>query len=184
MLAGFLLAIGLVAVMNLFFAAQRSSSDTLNVIIASQLAQEGVEVARNVRDNNSAFRAQNWLSGPPNNCSTTVAGNCDPFRYFPNGNQRCTVSYGASGPTAFTCPAGSLVLSALASGLYQHGLGVTTRFYRLVKIEHPGGADTARVQSFVTWQDPLNNLNGAGAITWCTPYNKCVYAELLLTTWK
>ncbi|MFZ1626681.1 MAG: hypothetical protein WAT81_02640 [Candidatus Moraniibacteriota bacterium] len=182
-LAAFVLTTGIIAVMSLFVAAHRGSFDTRNVIIASELAQEGVEIALNIRDNNSAHRLENWTTG--DNCQFSLAGNCDPFRYFPNGaNSRCTVNYNSSGAAAFTCPPTQPVMN-LDNTFYSHGAGGSaSRFFRIIKINHAAASDTALVQSFVSWQDPGANLNGGGAIAWCNVFNRCVYTELLLSAWK
>ncbi len=182
-LSGFLLTTGIVSVMSLYTVSHRSSFDTRNMITAAELAQEGVEIARNIRDNNTAYRADNWETG--DNCRGSIVGNCDPFRYFPTGtNLNCNVSYNSSGATAFDCSSPQIAVTTNASGFFHNGAGAVTRFYRQIKIDHTGGSDTARIQSFVTWKDPGANLNGAGAITWCTPYNQCVYTELFLSRWK
>ncbi len=186
LLAGFILTVGMVTVMSLFSASHRQSTDTRSVIIATGLAQEGAEIVRNIRDNNIAYRAKNWTAG--DNCSTSTLGNCDPFRYFPNvANQLCTISYNSSVTADMSCPGSpSTLLSLDGNGLYQHGGGTATRFYRLLKIDHTGGADTARVQSFVSWKPngPGSSLNGNGAVGNCTLATQCVYTELLLNNWK
>lgn len=182
-LSGFMLTTGIVAVMSLYTVSHRSSFDTRNVITASELAQEGVEVARNIRDNNTAYRADNWATG--DNCQASTAGNCDPFRHFPTGaNQNCNVSYNSSGATAFDCSSPQLDVTLSNTGFLHNAGGATTRFYRLIKIDHIAASDSARVQSFVAWQNPGGNLNGGGALAWCTPYNQCVYTELFLSRWK
>ncbi|MGB3072721.1 MAG: hypothetical protein WBB68_00445 [Candidatus Moraniibacteriota bacterium] len=181
LLSGFVLTVGMVTVMSLFSASHRQSFDTRNVIIASGLAQEGAEIVRNIRDNNIAYRTKNWTTG--DNCSTSTSGNCDPFRYFPTAaNERCTASFG---DTTFNCSSPSFALGMNGNGLYQHGAGITaSRFFRVLKIDQSGSADSARVQSFVSWQDPGSNLNGSGAVAWCTLGNQCVYTELFLDNWK
>jgi len=171
-LSAFLLTTGILTVMSLFSASHRSAIDTRQVIIASLLAQEGVEIARNIRDNAIATKAE------------TGDSSYDVFTDFPNGAaSRRTVSYNSA---SFTTP-GSIFLSWDGSGFQRHGAGTFTGFWRILKIDHTGSSDTtARVQSFVVWSSsgPGSNLNGAGATTWCSPYNKCVYTELLLTAWK
>jgi Tfp pilus assembly protein PilV len=181
LLSGFVLTVGMVTVMSLFSASHRQSFDTRNVIIASGLAQEGAEIARNIRDNNLAYRTKNWTTG--DTCSTSMTGNCDPFRSFPTtANQRCAASYGDA---TFTCSNPTFALGLNGNGLYQHGAGVAaSRFYRVLKINHASGGDTARVQSFVIWQNPGSNLDDDGAVSWCTIGNQCVYTELFLDNWK
>lgn len=182
-LSGFMLTTGIVSVMSLYTVSHRSSFDTRNMITASELAQEGVEVARNIRDNNTAYRADNWATG--DNCQASTAGNCDPFRYFPNGaNSNCSVSYNSSGAAAFSCGSAQTAVTTSNTGFLHNGAGAATRFHRLIKINYVGPSDSAQVQSFVAWQDPGSNLNGGGALAWCTPYNKCVYTELFLSRWK
>jgi hypothetical protein len=182
-LSGFMLTTGIVAVMSLYVVSHQNSFDTRNLITASELAQEGVEVARNVRDNNTAYRAKNWSTG--DNCQASTAGNCDPFRYFPNGaNSNCSVNYNSTGGTAFSCGGPQLAVTTNGSGFLHNAGGTATRFYRLIKINYVGPADSARIQSFVTWQNPGGSLNGGGALGWCTSANKCVYTELFLSRWK
>lgn len=181
-LSGFLLTTGIVSVMSLYTVSHRSSFDTRNMITAAELAQEGIEIARNIRDNNTAYREDNWTTG--DNCSGSTAGNCDPFRHFPNGaNSNCNVSYNSSGATAFDCSAPQTAVTTSNTGFLHTGAGTATRFFRLIKIDHTG-TDSARVQSFAAWQNPGGNLNNAGAVNWCTPYNQCVYSELYLSRWK
>lgn len=189
LLSSFILTVGLVTIMSLFSASHRQSLDARNIIIATNLAQEGAEIARNIRDNNLAFRLRNWTTGA--NCSAYTtppfpSGACDPFNNFPNGaNRRCTASYGDTG---FNCSNPSFVLGLDGSGLYQHGAGVAgSRFSRVLRIDHLGGSSDTRIQSFVLWQaaSALPNGSGAnGAVSWCTPANKCVYTELFLNSWK
>lgn len=182
-LSGFMLTTGIVSVMSLYIVSHQSSFDTRNLITASELAQEGVEVARNIRDNNTAYREINWATG--DNCQASTSGNCDPFRYFPTGaNEICSVNYNSSGASAFDCTTPQIAVTTSGAGFFHNGGGTSTRFFRLIKIRHIGSSDTARIQSFVTWQDPGNHLNGGGALAWCTPYNQCVYTELFLSRGK
>ncbi len=183
MLAGFVLTVGIVSVMSLFSAAKKSAYDTRNVIIATDLAQEGVEVARNIRDNNIAYRVEH-------NCLSDTTGACDPFNNFPNAMRH--VNYNS----ATFINGGNNWLSINGSGLLAHGAGSGTIFIRYIKVGHTGGSDTARVQSFVTWQNsaynitgssyvnPVPQLNGANPTTWCIPSNRCIYTEALLTAWR
>lgn len=181
-LAGFVLTTGIVAVMSLYTVSHRNALDTRNVIIASGLAQEGVEVARNIRDNNTAYRTKYWVTG--DNCQASDTGNCDPFRYFPNGaNSNCNVNYDSAGSSAFDCSSPQIAVT-VNGGFFHNRSGTATQFFRQIKIDHPGGSDSARVQSFVSWKNPGTNLNGSGAVAWCTPYNQCVFTELYLSRWK
>lgn len=46
------LSVGILAVLTLMTSSMRNSMNSRNSIIASELAQEGIELARNIRDNN------------------------------------------------------------------------------------------------------------------------------------
>lgn len=51
----FVISVGLVAVVNLIAASIRDSMSSRDLIVASQLSQEGVEIVRNIRDNDLNF---------------------------------------------------------------------------------------------------------------------------------
>ena len=178
LLAAFVLTVGLLATESLITFSYKSSGDSQDLIVASELAQEGVELARNVRDNNLVYREDHKAS----DCQSSMNGQCDPFNGFsPGNNKKCLISYA---DTTLDCGGNPDPALALSGNFYQHtGSG---RFYRLLKTDMSGnGTDTnVRIRSFVTWQDPGNHLNGGGDVAWCTILNKCVYTELFLTAWK
>lgn len=168
-LSSFLLTVGVLAALNLVVFSYRVSSETQRLLVASELAQEGAELARNVRDQALVNKA---ASGSPT----------DVFVNFPavGTNNNCTIDYSTAN---FSCGSPNMLLG-LSNGLYRHGVG-SSPYYRLIKIDRTGTPNTARVRSFVAWQNPGNNLNGTnGAINWCTTANKCVYTEILLTEWR
>lgn len=168
-LSSFIMTMGIVSVLGLINFSFKSSVESQDIIVASELAQEGVELARNIRDN--ALVDKMATDSPT-----------DVFTNFPNGaNSRCAIDYN---DTAFDCGSPVITLTLMPSGFYEHQTGSNARFYRMLKIDHTGGADTARVKSFVTWQNPGSNLHGGGDTAWCTLINKCVYTEVFLTQWK
>ncbi|MFA9262748.1 MAG: hypothetical protein ACEQSB_05400 [Undibacterium sp.] len=179
MLAGFVLTVGIISVMSLFIASQQSARDTRSVIVATNLAQEGIEVARNIRDNNIAYRVLN-------SCGTNWTGSCDPFNGFPNAMRHLNYN------SASFISGGNDWLSYNGSGFLAHGAGSGTFFVRYIKVSHTGASETARVQSFVSWQsstyddyqNPVPQLNGGNPTAWCIPSNRCVYTEALLSAWK
>ncbi len=168
-LSSFIMTMGIVSVLGLITFSFRSSVETQDIIVASELAQEGAELVRNIRDN--ALIDKIATESPT-----------DVFIDFPNGNNsRCAIDYN---DTAFDCGNPNFGLTLTANGFYEHQAGSGSRFYRVLKIDHVAPSDMARVKSFVSWQDPGNNLNGGGDAAWCTLLNKCVYTEVFLTQWK
>lgn len=169
-LASFVLTLGLTAAISLISSSFRSSIENQNVIVASELAQEGVELVRNIRDNDLVKKV---ATGTPD----------DVFTNFPNGNgSRCVIDYN---DTSLNCSGNPDKRLDVSSGFYQTPSSTSdTRFYRLIKIDHVPPAVFARVKSFAVWQDPGSNLNGNGDTTWCTLANKCVYTEIFLTEWQ
>lgn len=168
-LSSFIMTMGIVSVLGLINFSFKSSVEAQDIIVAAELAQEGVELARNIRDN--ALVDKMATESPT-----------DVFTGFPSGaNSRCAIDYN---DTAFDCGSPIITLTLDANGFYHHQTGAGARFYRMLKIDHTGGSDTARVKSFVTWKNPESNLNGGGDTSWCTLVNKCVYTEVFLTQWK
>lgn len=166
-LSAFMLSFGMTTVIALIGSSFRMTVNTQNIVLASQLAQEGIELSRNIRDNDLVDKEA--LGAP-----------ADVFTNFPNGaNSNCIIDYTMN---ALDCSPANYGLG-ISSGFYRHGVPGGL-FYRVVKINHTGGSDQALVKSFVTWQDPAGNLNGGGASSWCTLENKCVYAEVLLIAWE
>lgn len=177
--ASFLLGVGIATVVALVAASFRNSSETKRLIVASELAQEGVELMRNVRDNRVADKQDQIDS----NGSSTI----EVLDILPGGpDHRCRVGY-----TSGSVECGGSLDFSLAldnAGFYAHGVG-TGRYKRVIRVDDTGsGADEiARVVSLVTWADSTSNLTGGStgnALNWCTLANNCVYTELLLTAWK
>ncbi len=166
------MTMGIVSVLGLINFSYKSSVEAQDIIVAAELAQEGVELARNIRDNALVDKI---ATGSPTDVFST--GN------FPSGaNNRCAIDYN---DTAFDCGNPLTTLTLTPSGFYEHQSGSGARFYRTLKIDSVAGPNrTASIKSFVTWQNPGSNLNGGGATNWCTLINKCVYTEIFLTQWK
>ena len=69
MIAAFVLTVGITGALNLIVSVMRNSMNTRNAVIASGLAQEGIELIRNIRDNNMLF-ALSDLSIDPELCGS------------------------------------------------------------------------------------------------------------------
>jgi hypothetical protein len=174
-LASFVLTVGLISIAALAASGYRQSLASRDTIIATGLAQEGVELVRNVRDNNLAAGGTGFVG-------------------FSNPNKHCRVDYN----DAFAYPNATTVNPALnctaASGgqmrytlrydgrYYVHADTDRERFSRHIYVDY-NGTDTALVRSFAyltTSYTPPANGNASG----CTAANKCAYTEVTLTNWK
>lgn len=164
LLAAFILSVGLLTVVKLFQVSVSQSIFLRDATIASQLAQEGVELVRNVRDNDF------------------VAGGTG-FSAFNSSNRHCYIS--VNSPT-LNCYSGQSDTShynlVYQSGQYQ-STSAAAKFQRYVYVEYASGGPQAVIRSFVVWGGAALPSN-TGSTSGCTIRNKCVYTEALLTNWK
>lgn len=189
-LASFVLTVGIISVVKIMASSYSASEETQDLMIAAELAQEGVELVRNIRDNEIARKVTD--------IETNGSSSIDVLGFLPNSDHSCIVDYlfvdnNGDGDIiddgeALDC--GGAPDSALGfnAGLFYAHNGANSGFYRRIKIDKVAGT-SARVLSLVTWQNPSDIpqfLNGSlnNAISSCTIENKCVYTELLLTTWR
>jgi Tfp pilus assembly protein PilV len=178
LLAGFVLTTGLLSISALMVKSLQNSFENRDTIIAVELAQEGVELVRNVRDNDLA------------------AGN-DGFTAFSNLDKHCRINYNDSS-SSLDCNSsqGSASRYTLqySVGFYQHNNTSAERFSRYIYINKvtSGSEINALVRSFVYWGDSLWTPGGMGAVGGrgtgysgnCTIAKKCVFTEVNLTNWK
>lgn len=175
LLGSFILAMGLTATTALIAGSLRHSLQAQDVIVAAELAQEGVELVRNVRDNDFA-----------------EGGNG--FNPFSNGRRHCRRDYVEAVGSALNCQGGQGSASRYyleyrsgfggPAGYYQHS-NTRGRFSRYIYVDYnqSGGEHTALVRSFVYWGGaPVPPSDGSTAS--CISVNRCVFAELVLTNWK
>lgn len=129
---------GIVAVYGVFFPAITQTYNVSSRLTAVYLAQEGLEIVRNVRDNN--FIAGNIWSAGLLNC-----------------NLGCQGTYKTG--TATQEPEDQLVpfdpnqyLTLNADGFYSYsGTGTVTPFLRKITITQELGTDILKVASEVSW---------------------------------
>ncbi|HPN96241.1 MAG TPA: hypothetical protein PLK35_00580 [Candidatus Moranbacteria bacterium] len=153
-LSVFIVSVGLVAVMSLLTASIKETLGSRSQQVASLLAQEGVELVRNIRDNNWARQLDDSFNG------IDAANNC-------------TIAYNST----LSC-SGDYKLSRNTSGYYVHNSNLPdTRFSRKIIIS--GGANVRRIISMVVW----DRDDFPGSVDGCTTKNKCSYAEITLTKW-
>lgn len=174
-LSMFIVSIGLVTITAVISGSLRYSYKNQDVIIATDLAQEGVELVRNVRDNNFAGGGTGFASFSP-----SANHHCRIDWNDPNTSLDCASSQGTA----------SRYYLQYAGGFYAHGSGATQeRYSRYIYINYTSNAqgDRALVRSFVFWgnatftgNSPLPASSGSD----CTTVNSCVYSETFLTAWK
>jgi len=164
-IAAFIVTVGLVAVINLIVSGISHTTDSRDHIIASQLAQEGVELVRNIRDNN-------WAN---NNNSF------DPSKFPIVDRYNCRIDK----DNGITCNDGiNHKKLYYNNGFYVHTAGTPTptKFQRKIELKYDtGNANTANsltVTSIVIWGSNFHVLAD------CNVSHKCVYAQSVLTKWR
>ncbi|OGI21423.1 MAG: hypothetical protein A2808_00255 [Candidatus Moranbacteria bacterium RIFCSPHIGHO2_01_FULL_55_24] len=170
MLSAFVLSVGLLAVTALIASSMRHSMENRDAIIASELAQEGVELIRNIRDNDFAAGNDGFSTG------------------FSTSRRHCHMSYNSSSMTCTATQGGSSrYYLQLSGGHYSHASS-TQRFSRYIYIDYDNGQKTAEVKSFVYWNWTSSSMPSyvprTGNTANCTLVNKCVYTEAFLTSWR
>lgn len=161
MLAVFLVSAGMVGVLGLLSKTLSNSMDSRDQTIAVLLAQEGVELVQNLRDNNWAQEKKAF----GNDGETT----------FPSGNKNnCRIDYN---DTSLECD--SKYELKYNGHFYVEGSG--EKFQRKIQVEYIGGnyldADKAEITSTVTWN------NNEPDKTNCNTSKKCAFTTVTLTRW-
>lgn len=165
LISSFVMTIGLVVIVNTIARSLNYSIENRDAIIATELAQEGIELVRNVRDNDFAD-GSNGFSSPA----------------FSSG-EHCRIDYSSNLDCQLSLGTSSRYALGYTNGFYKHD-GGTGRFSRYIYINSSGLGDDARatVRSFVYWKGFTPPLSGNPVN--CTGTNKCVYTETFLTSWK
>lgn len=191
MVAVFLVTTGLLAAVYLVSKSLAQSLDSRDQQVADLLAQEGVELVRNVRDNN-------WLANAPSSflylppyfpaVADGLVHNCiigPAYAYSYSGNPL------APGGTNILCGAYTFTQYHLCmdgNGVYSYcGAPPYSNFYRRISIVRSGSgnSETATVYSIVVWGGssmPDVDLP-SGTVPSCTTANKCVYTSVKLSGW-
>lgn len=183
LVAAFVLTVGLTATTALIVSSIEHAYDNREAIIAAELAQEGVELIRNVRDQNFALEADGTPAGQG-------------FAGFSEPDKHCLMN---SDDTSFTCTPSQG--SPTSRGYYLQvpsfpGLGerfshtvAVSRFARYIYIDYSIANNNARVISFAFWDwtngDSMPSyIPGNGNTSSCTLANKCIFSEAFFTQWN
>jgi len=165
-----ILSLGLVGIMKLASVNLRTSMDSRDEIVAASLAQDGLELVYNIKDNNKANGVANQ------------------FQYFPAGNSSTcridrTYNYVTSGGNPIcpvAAPSYQLNYSVGTGFVHTAGLGAT-KFFRRVKIATVGGNKV--VTAYVTWNKTAPTalmVAAADCKTTCNVKTKCTCAQMTL----
>jgi prepilin-type N-terminal cleavage/methylation domain-containing protein len=133
-----IVVIALISALSLITFSTTSIRINKSKIIAAGLVQEGLEIVKNIRDNN-------WLHNCPA-CDRRTTGT---WRTGLNaGDSR--VQYNLENLLSFS----SVPLKIDSNGFYQYDSGSNTSFYRRINIYYiPGNDDQIKVIAEVTWTE-------------------------------
>ncbi len=182
LLAAFTLSVGLTATAALVASSIEKTYGNRDAAIGVELAQEGIELVRNVRDQNFAQEKEGIPSGQgfsgfsetDKHCRMNSSDNL--FTCYPSQGTPASRSYFLDEPA-----------SPGAGGRYQH-TSATRRFGRYIYIDYNDAAKNARVVSYVFWGWTNDNampsfIPNNGGTTSCTLENKCVFSEVFFSRW-
>lgn len=161
MISVFVLSTGIVAAMSLISSSFKETIDSKNQILASLLAQEGIEIVKSIRDNN-------WNSGE------------DTFENFPGSdNPACFVDMNSA---SISC-SGSKKLDLDNSGFYVRN-NSSGKFQRIIRVSGTSG-ETRTIESIVVWGDSFQGLDSFSndPDDLCDTANKCAFARIVLSKW-
>jgi Tfp pilus assembly protein PilV len=134
-----IITIGLVGVLALVNQNIQAQQINRNMLIASQLAQEGLELVRNKRDANWLIDGNDWKIGAGAGTDSDIVQDLT-YTIDYSGNINGSVN-----------DISSANLKINASGFYEHASGDSTIFYRLITVADNG--DWVEVNSRVQWKE-------------------------------
>lgn len=167
MLSIFLLSVGMIAIITLMANSIKNNANNRNSIIATQLAQEGIELVRNKRDLNIAMLSYEEAKDPAKIKNAAFKEIDKNKSYCPGVRDgKVELTGGCDGEVQYDDSSG-----------YNHYSGETTIFSRKVFVLNSMGNDTRVVRSMAIW----GNDGFPTDMEDCTIANKCVHVELTLT---
>lgn len=140
----FIISMAFIGLMSLTGQNIQAQYTNENSLIASQLAQEGLELVRNIRDSN-------WISGQPHYYDNIYKDSDDTYivAYTPIGATDF-------GPDTIDDPGAKLYINS--SGNYDHdSSGVPTPFYRLITVVTTAKNEYLEVECKVKWNERGKN---------------------------
>jgi type II secretory pathway pseudopilin PulG len=146
-IAIFVITVGIVGILGLVTWTISSSTYSSDKLVAAYLAQEGIEIVRNIRDTN-------WLEGAANWDDGFTVGNYYEVDYDDPDLVNCPLpcDYGSSGT--------NLDFLKINSGFYNYSLGSDTKFKRRITISNGPIVESFNVEVGVFWEhrDKIYNV--------------------------
>lgn len=136
----FIISLGLIGILALAAQNIKISGLNKNKLIASQLAQEGLELVRNQRD-------KNWLDGNDWKLGTGAGSSSDIYQ---DGTYAIDYNNGIKNVAGISSPAAALKINN--DGFYEYGAGTDTIFSRLITVVN-NEPDYMEIESNVRWED-------------------------------
>lgn len=138
----FIISLGLVGVLSLIMQNIRVEQTNKNMLIASQLAQEGLEIVRNMRDSNW-LRGYDWELGFISGIGFDIIQDGD-YALDYSGTINDIDNIGDAGAR----------LNRIAGNFYAHDInGSPTQFYRMIIADTDTSNASTTFQCLVQWED-------------------------------
>ena len=145
-----ILTIGLVGVSSLMFQNIQVQQVNYNNLIASMLAQEGLELVRNIRDKNWLAESVWNVGFAAPNATTTFAINFD-------GSTSTAANINDSGAVLCMDYTDGFYVATTTSGC--SGIGAPTQFSRLITVKDFPASSSTIVSSLVRWKKGSQNYD-------------------------
>jgi len=131
-----ILIVGIIGIYTAFSRMVILTSGISNRLIAAYLAQEGIEIVRNIRDTNWVENATSWNDG-----LTTCSSGCEAdYKTGTQGEETPLRSYTAC------------YLNIDSNNFYGYSAGNQTKYKRKITIEEIN-VDTLKVTVWISWEE-------------------------------
>jgi prepilin-type N-terminal cleavage/methylation domain-containing protein len=150
------IVIGLLGILSLGTQNTQVISIDKNTVIASQLAQEGLEVVRNKRDMNWLQKA-NWETSSSTGSHLDILQQAGNYAYTVDAYTGAVYATSSGGGLTINSPKTKLYLNS--AGFYTHqATASSTIFSRLITVGNESAASTS-VTCLIKWQRGTNTYN-------------------------
>ena len=179
----FILSIAIIGIFNAFSMMVVLTSNTEDRLTAAYLAQEGMEVIRNIRDSN-------WLNADANTNPDTIVPWDDGLSECEQSTG-CEVDYKTTGPDSLGFNlnpvrpwAEDYLKIDPINGFYNCNTGTTTKFKRKIKIQTASLPPyVMKVLVQVSWDEKANILDSTGHLAGDCGQSNCIQVEDTLYNW-